>query len=88
MTLDENNHLFCGHGEQMFTVILCLVKKKGLFHPTKTATFAWLNQNFGAWVLLYISWLQPYTLSKCEAEITDSNICRRALLTVIYYASA
>lgn len=22
---DENNHLFCGHGEQMFTVILCPV---------------------------------------------------------------
>lgn len=28
MTVDENNHLFCGHGEQMFTVILCSVKKK------------------------------------------------------------
>ena len=26
--MDENNHLFCGHGEQMFTVILCSVEKK------------------------------------------------------------
>lgn len=26
--MDENNHLFCGHGEQMFTVILCSVGRK------------------------------------------------------------
>lgn len=26
--MDENNHLFCGHGEQMFTVILCPVGRK------------------------------------------------------------
>lgn len=30
MTLDENNHPFCGHGEQMFTVILCSEKKTPL----------------------------------------------------------
>lgn len=67
--MDENNHLFCGHGEQMFTVILCPVGrgKKSLFDPTQTATLAWLGQNLGIWVLLYISRLQFHKPSKCEA---------------------
>lgn len=37
-------------------------KKKGLFDPTQTATLAWLLQNLGIWVLLYISQLQFYKL--------------------------
>jgi hypothetical protein len=36
MTLDENNYLFCGHGEQMFTVILCSLKKV-LLSPNKNS---------------------------------------------------
>lgn len=67
--MDEKNPLFCGHGEQMFTVILCPVEreKKGVFDPTQIAALAWLGQNLGIWVLLYRSQLQFHKPSKCEA---------------------
>lgn len=43
-----------------------------------------LNQIFGTWVLLYISWLQCLRLSKFKVESPRSTICGRSLRTMTY----
>lgn len=58
--------------------------EKCLLHPIKTTIFTLLNQIFGTWVLLYISWLQCLRLSKFKAESPWSNICGRSGSTMTY----
>lgn len=47
--MDENSLLFCGHGEQMFTVFLCSVEKKKPLLPNT-------NSRVG------LAWLEPWHL--------------------------
>lgn len=61
--------------------------EKCLLHPIKTTIFTLLNQIFGTWVLLYISWLQCLRLSKFKAESPWSNICGRSQSTMTYCIS-
>lgn len=61
--------------------------EKCLLHPIKTTIFTLLNQIFGTWVLLYISWLQCLRLSKLRVESPWSNICGRSQSTMIYCIS-
>lgn len=59
--MDENNHLFCGHGEQMFTVILCPVRRKKRHLRPNTNSHVVLAQS-EPWHLgltLYITTLVP-----------------------------
>lgn len=55
-----------------------------MLHPIKTTIFTLLNQIFGTWVLLYISWLQCLRLSKFKVESPRSTICGRSLRTMTY----
>lgn len=82
--MDENSLLFCGHGEQMFTVFLCSVKKKSFFYPTPTAVLAWLGQNLGIWVLLYISQFQ-FPEPPSARLSSPASVCRRGPLTEVCY---
>lgn len=61
--------------------------EKCLLHPIKTTIFTLLNQIFGTWVLLYISWLQCLGLSKFRVESPWSNICGRSQRTMTYCIS-
>lgn len=61
--------------------------EKCLLHPIKTTVFTLLNQIFGTWVLLYISWLQCLRLSKFKVESPWSNICGRSQSTITYCIS-
>lgn len=61
--------------------------EKCLLHPIKTTIFTLLNQIFGTWVLLYISWLQCLRLSKFKVESPWSNMCGRSLSTMTYCIS-
>lgn len=63
------------------------LSEKCLLHPIKTTIFTLLNQIFGTWVLLYISWLQCLRLSKFKVESPRSNICGRSQNTMTYCIS-
>lgn len=54
--MDENNLLFCGHGEQMFTILLCSVeKKKPLLPNTNSRVGLARSQPWHLGLTLYIT---------------------------------
>lgn len=90
--MDENNHLFCGHGEQMFTVILCPVgrkkKKKRHLRPNTNSHvgLAW-SEPWHLGLTLYITALVPQSFQVWGLAHQLSHL-RRDLLTEIYYVRA